>query len=472
MKTRSLPSGRTIAVRDNHGLYKRCSCARRRWSTCPHSWIVSFKWQARLHRITLDRLLGRHLSKADAQHQADLLRARIRDGQSPTTTAPDTPEALTFAEFGEVWRTRARASVSPGQQNNDKSILGKLGALPVGDDDRLGDRPLGRITLDDLETAFAHLSHLNGSTWNKYRQTVASLERWGLKKGYLVVRRWVTDDSDIQRKPGGKRESRLVPDERDDHGRVTVAGEERRLFEAASPWLQRLVVGLLETCCRKGELLSLQWRHVDLAGGQLTILAEHAKSRKLRRLPIIPRLAGVLNMIKHDPAGQVYGPDAYVFGNAVGERIADPKRQWRTTCDTAGIDDLRLHDLRHEAASRLLEAGWPASHVQHMLGHADLRTTSIYVNVTASDLVDSMTRYGTQSFHNVSHEAPIERQPLGNDDPPLAAMGVFPLLKSLLPVVVAFLLPTTDTLDHRRVGNGTHRHGLFQEPMEELPAMA
>ena len=56
--------------------------------------------------------------------------------------------------------------------------------------------------------------------------------------------------------------------------------------------------------------------------------------------------------------------------------------------------------------------------------------------------------------------------------PRLAVMWVFPLLKSLLPVVVAFLLPTTDTLDHRRVGNGTHRHGLFQEPMEELPAMA
>ena len=54
----------------------------------------------------------------------------------------------------------------------------------------------------------------------------------------------------------------------------------------------------------------------------------------------------------------------------------------------------------------------------------------------------------------------------------IADMWVFPLLKSLLPVVVAFLLPTTDTLDHRRVGNGTHRHGLFQEPMEELPAMA
>ena len=54
----------------------------------------------------------------------------------------------------------------------------------------------------------------------------------------------------------------------------------------------------------------------------------------------------------------------------------------------------------------------------------------------------------------------------------LGALMAMALLKSLLPVVVAFLLPTTDTLDHRRVGNGTHRHGLFQEPMEELPAMA
>ena len=69
----------------------------------------------------------------------------------------------------------------------------------------------------------------------------------------------------------------------------------------------------------------------------------------------------------------------------------------------------------------------------------------------------------------------LDLPPLGGDSSragPLVTMGVFPLLKSLLPVVVAFLLPTTDTLDHRRVGNGTHRHGLFQEPMEELPAMA
>ena len=78
------------------------------------------------------------------------------------------------------------------------------------------------------------------------------------------------------------------------------------------------------------------------------------------------------------------------------------------------------------------------------------------------DVEDLLERHDQEMNHG--RFGPLMRE--------VRTMGVFPLLKSLLPVVVAFLLPTTDTLDHRRVGNGTHRHGLFQEPMEELPAMA
>ena len=53
---------------------------------------------------------------------------------------------------------------------------------------------------------------------------------------------------------------------------------------------------------------------------------------------------------------------------------------------------LRFHDLRHEAGSRLLEAGWPVHHVQHMLGHANLSQTSTYLNATRIGLRDSMRR--------------------------------------------------------------------------------
>jgi integrase len=52
--------------------------------------------------------------------------------------------------------------------------------------------------------------------------------------------------------------------------------------------------------------------------------------------------------------------------------------------------DLHFHDLRHGGGSRLLEAGWPVHHVQHMLGHASLQQTSIYLNTTLRGLHESM----------------------------------------------------------------------------------
>jgi integrase len=65
------------------------------------------------------------------------------------------------------------------------------------------------------------------------------------------------------------------------------------------------------------------------------------------------------------------------------------KRAWTNACARAGIDDLHFHDLRHEAGSRLLEAGWPIHHVKEMLGHANLS----YLNAGRMGLQDSMQRF-------------------------------------------------------------------------------
>ena len=63
-------------------------------------------------------------------------------------------------------------------------------------------------------------------------------------------------------------------------------------------------------------------------------------------------------MVENDVHGQPHKPAAYVFGNVLGDRIADPKKLWAKTCKAAGIVDLHFHGLRHEAGSRFLEAGW------------------------------------------------------------------------------------------------------------------
>jgi len=66
-----------------------------------------------------------------------------------------------------------------------------------------------------------------------------------------------------------------------------------------------------------------------------------------------------------------------------------------------------------------LEAGWPLHHVQAVLGHADAKTTSGYLNATLQHLLDSMLRYGTerreQPLHTVAHEAIVEHAPMGNE---------------------------------------------------------
>ena len=66
-------------------------------------------------------------------------------------------------------------------------------------------------------------------------------------------------------------------------------------------------------------------------------------------------LRAVLEMRRTDPAGQPLPPEAYVFGNAVGERLTDIKTAWRNTCRRAGIEDLHFHDLRREFACRLAD---------------------------------------------------------------------------------------------------------------------
>ena len=127
--------------------------------------------------------------------------------------------------------------------------------------------------------------------------------------------------------------------------------DEKRLLNAADHYLRGFVIAMLDTCCRPGEILSLQWRNVDLIQRELTIQIWKANTRSERIVPMSSRLLAVLEMRRLDPAGETFGPNTFVFGNEVGERMKSIKELWKKACQRAGIRDLRVADLRHEAAS-------------------------------------------------------------------------------------------------------------------------
>lgn len=73
------------------------------------------------------------------------------------------------------------------------------------------------------------------------------------------------------------------------HHRFDEADDEQRLLAASSPHLYGVIVALLETACRVGEILNLQWGDVALNRRELTIRAEKAKTRTARLVPLFTR---------------------------------------------------------------------------------------------------------------------------------------------------------------------------------------
>ena len=162
-------------------------------------------------------------------------------------------------------------------------------------------------------------------------------------------------------------------------------GEEERLLGAASPWLRDLITAALETGCRRGELLSLQWSQVRWQENTLLLPADKTKTGEARAVPMTSRLREVLNTRRHNVDGQEFPGTAHVFGNEAGERRVVIKQDWKAAVDAAGIKGLHFHDLRREFASRLLETPGVALHdVCEWVGHSNVMTTSRYLSTTST----------------------------------------------------------------------------------------
>jgi integrase len=172
------------------------------------------------------------------------------------------------------------------------------------------------------------------------------------------------------------------------------------------PAMHDRIIGALETCCRQGEMLRIQNRHVDWSQHQIVIPGANAKDAENRRIPFDPhgRLAPILKR------RLTLGPSGFVFGSPDGEFQDSFKTAWESLLlvahghDTrrakagARVDrgklrqiDLHWHDLRHEGACRLLADGVDIRIIQLMLGHSDIKTTQRYLNITDEELRKVLT---------------------------------------------------------------------------------
>lgn len=80
-----------------------------------------------------------------------------------------------------------------------------------------------------------------------------------------------------------------------------------------------------------------------------------------------------------------------MFAHKDGERILDVKKSFATACRRAGIENFRIHDLRHTCAAWLVSKGVPLSEVKELLGHSTVKMTKRYAHLAPENVRAAVT---------------------------------------------------------------------------------
>ena len=120
-----------------------------------------------------------------------------------------------------------------------------------------------------------------------------------------------------------------------------------------------------------------------------------------RMVPLTPAAEAVLAEIARVP----HNPWVIV-GKAPGTHLATITGEWYRVRARAGLDDVRIHDLRHSFASRALAAGESLSMIGRLLGHADMQSTARYAHLEREREKLSATRVGLSLGADIMAEPP------------------------------------------------------------------
>lgn len=246
--------------------------------------------------------------------------------------------------------------------------------------DHFGHRLIKSISHADLERF--KLQRLKLLTWRGDERSHADVNR-DLTLMRIVLN-YARKQSWIIRNPFERGEALITSAHEIQRTKTLTREEEKKLLLAcetpARIHLKPILILLLNTALRKGEALSLLWTDVDWQSGIIRVRATISKTTKERRVLITTQLRRELEQMKQfvkDDSERLF-------------KLGDFKRAFAVSCEKAGIEGLRIHDLRHTAITRMVEAGLPHAQIMIVRGHTEFSTFRRYVS--ADD--DAIKRVG------------------------------------------------------------------------------
>ena len=346
-------------------------------------YVVQTRANGKSKRITL----GRHgvISADQARRKAAEIIARIKSGEDvggkPTSRVTMTDVVARY------FKEHVPLHCKPGTAKLYRSVVQRF-ILPA----------YGHLAVEEVERE--HIADLHYELRDKPYQANRVLEigtklfnlaeLWKLRTGGNPCK--------FVRKYREKNRERFLTDEEFRRlGEVLNEMEADKTLPVYAAAAFRL---LMLTGCRRNEIVTLKWEHVDLEGGELRLPDSKTGARMV---PLSPTAARVLTELP-----RIEGNPWVIPGFKRNRHLADLNHYWERVRDRADLQGMRIHDIRHSFASRALALGESLSMIGKLLGHNRIDTTARYAHLRRDSIKASSARVADSIGADI-----LDRRPAG-----------------------------------------------------------
>ena len=358
--------------------------------------------QTRVKGVSKRVTVGRHgvITAEQARQRAALVITRVKAGEDPVPApmAPKPAPGPTVAEIAERYleeHVAMRCKPTTAAQRSHvlrKHILPAFGAMPLEDVTR------ERITA---------LHHELGGTPATANTVLATLSRmFSFAEACGLAADGGNPCRFVAKYRERRRERFLSDGEFERLGSVLNGMEADGSLPVHAAAALRL---LMLTGCRRNEIATLRWSDVDLDAGEMNLAETKTGARTVTLSPAAVRVLSDLPRVPGNPW--------VIAGPRPGTRIVNLSEHWRRVRTRAGLEDVRLHDLRHSWASRALALGESLPMIGRLLGHSRVETTARYAHLARDSVHEAAARIAA------SIGADLSSGTAAGDEDPAGATG-------------------------------------------------
>jgi integrase len=339
-------------------------CARRQ-----NGGTISYQLKMRVNGQIRWFTIGRHgqpWTPDSARKQALQVMADPSIAEKPTVETK-----LTFAVVADRFMANHGTKIKDSTLKEYTSLM-RMYLMPA-----FGTKPILAITRANVSTAHASWKEFPRAA-NHALSVLSKMMSWAEDQGYRPE--GANPCQRVQRYKENKKERFLTPDEL---ARLGEALDKAATSHLVNPYAIAAIQLLIFTGARLNEILTLEWAHVDLE----------------RRIIFLPdSKTGKKPLTLNDPAIEVlkalprFAHNPYVIvGHRHCSHLVNLHKPWTVIRKEAGLDTVRIHDLRHTFASVAVAAGGSLPILGRQLGHSQSQTTQRYAHL-ADDPVRKLTQ--------------------------------------------------------------------------------